>query len=69
MDWLAKLLGLPEVFLSKTLDGAPTGGGGVIQGTASEATLCTLLAARSRCLAPLTPQDQARLVAYSSDQV
>jgi aromatic-L-amino-acid decarboxylase len=42
MDWLVELLGLPERFLS-------TGqGGGVIQDSASSATLCALLAARDR---------------------
>jgi aromatic-L-amino-acid decarboxylase len=42
LDWMQELLGLPERFRS-------TGpGGGVIQGTASEATLCALLAARER---------------------
>jgi aromatic-L-amino-acid/L-tryptophan decarboxylase len=42
LDWLADLLGLPEQFTSR---GA---GGGVIQDTASSATLCALLAARER---------------------
>jgi aromatic-L-amino-acid/L-tryptophan decarboxylase len=42
LDWLVDALGLPEAFHS-------TGqGGGVIQGTASEATLCALLAAREQ---------------------
>jgi aromatic-L-amino-acid decarboxylase len=42
LDWLVRLLGLPERFLST---GA---GGGVIQDSASSATLCALLAARDR---------------------
>ena len=42
LDWLADLLGLPEAFTSR---GA---GGGVIQDTASSATLCALVAARER---------------------
>ncbi len=42
MDWLVHALGLPARFLS---DGP---GGGVIQDTASSATLCALLAARER---------------------
>lgn len=46
MDWLANLLNLPESF--KFSGG--TGGGGVIQGTTSEAILCTLVAARDRAL-------------------
>ena len=42
LDWLVPMLGLPEKFLS-------TGsGGGVIQDTASSASLCALLAARER---------------------
>jgi aromatic-L-amino-acid/L-tryptophan decarboxylase len=45
MDWLAELCGLPDRFLSS---GA---GGGVIQDTASSATLCGLLAARERATA------------------
>ena len=42
MDWLVRLLGLPDRFLSTGL------GGGVIQDSASSATLCALLAARAR---------------------
>ncbi|MEX2479779.1 MAG: pyridoxal-dependent decarboxylase [Gammaproteobacteria bacterium] len=42
LDWLIDLLGLPERFRSS---GA---GGGVIQDSASSATLCALLAARER---------------------
>src|SRR5262245_46415603 len=42
LDWLVEMLGLPAGFLSS---GA---GGGVIQDTASSATLCALLAARER---------------------
>jgi aromatic-L-amino-acid decarboxylase len=44
VDWMAELLDLPDRFRS---DG-PGRGGGVIQGTASEATLCAILAARAR---------------------
>lgn len=42
LDWLAKILGLPETFLS---DGE---GGGVIQGSASEAIVTVVVAARER---------------------
>ena len=42
LDWLVEMLGLPDKFKS---NGA---GGGVIQDTASSATLCALLAARER---------------------
>jgi tyrosine decarboxylase len=72
LDWLAALAGLPPRFFSS---GA---GGGVIQGTASEATLVALLAARTRALrgaasstpaaaAPPSPE-QSALVGYASDQ-
>lgn len=46
LDWLGKMLELPEEFL------ACTGGkgGGVIQGTASEATLVALLGAKAKML-------------------
>ena len=42
VDWMAELLGLPASFRT----GGP--GGGVIQGSASEATLAAILAARER---------------------
>lgn len=42
LDWLARLLGLPEAFLSTST------GGGVIQDSASSATLVAILAARER---------------------
>ncbi|MCC6968819.1 MAG: hypothetical protein IT434_01230 [Phycisphaerales bacterium] len=45
LDWLAKATGLPVKFLSTSAHG-----GGVIQGTASEATLVALLSARRRAL-------------------
>jgi aromatic-L-amino-acid decarboxylase len=48
MDWVAQMIGLPECFLSKTE------GGGVIQGTASEAIVTVMVAARERALARLT---------------
>ena len=71
MDWLAKMIQLPEHFLFSH-EGP---GGGVIQGTASEATLVTLLAARNKTLAtnPTTgsidcPEILGRLVAYCSEQ-
>lgn len=71
MDWLAKMIDLPDHFLFSH-EGP---GGGVIQGTASEATLVTLLAARNKTLAtnPSTgsidcPETLARLVSYCSEQ-
>ncbi len=42
LDWLAEMLSLPEHFLSDN------NGGGVIQDTASSASLCALIAAREK---------------------
>jgi aromatic-L-amino-acid decarboxylase len=66
MDWLAKMLDLPEHFLFSS--GGK--GGGVIQGTASEATLVALLGARSRIMALKKNESDllSKLVAYTSDQ-
>jgi aromatic-L-amino-acid decarboxylase len=47
MDWLGKMLNLPSHFL---FSGEGSRGGGVILGTASEATLVALLSARSRII-------------------
>ena len=58
LDWLVDLLGLPARFRST---GA---GGGVIQDSASSATLCALVAARDRALAAGAALD--RLVVYAS---
>ncbi len=46
LDWLAKLIGLPESFRFGAAGASSTGGGGVIQGTASETTLAAMVAAR-----------------------
>jgi aromatic-L-amino-acid decarboxylase len=59
LDWMADALGLPDRFRS---DGA---GGGVIEESASGATLCALLAARWRAAGD-GPFD--RLCAYASSQ-
>jgi aromatic-L-amino-acid decarboxylase len=64
LDWLVPMLGLPEKFLS-------TGsGGGVIQDTASSASLCALLAARERATQFVSNRKgcDGRLVAYCSTQ-
>lgn len=45
LDWLAEAIGLPEAFTF----GSP-GGGGAIQGTASESSLVAMIAARRRAL-------------------
>nr|ALU57411.1 aromatic-L-amino-acid decarboxylase isoform 25 [Homo sapiens] len=73
MDWLGKMLELPKAFLNEKAGE----GGGVIQGSASEATLVALLAARTKVIHRLqaaSPElTQAaimeKLVAYSSDQM
>ncbi|KAM7420385.1 hypothetical protein PAMA_014892 [Pampus argenteus] len=72
LDWLGKMLQLPKCFIAGT-DGH---GGGVIQGTASEATLMSLLAARCkaiRCVQASNPamseaEILSKLVAYTSEQ-
>ncbi|KAK1640914.1 pyridoxal phosphate-dependent transferase [Colletotrichum phormii] len=46
LDWLAQLLNLPAAYLST----APTRGGGVLHGTASEAILTVMVAARDKFL-------------------
>ncbi|KAK0715856.1 pyridoxal phosphate-dependent transferase [Lasiosphaeris hirsuta] len=51
LDWLAKILGLPTCYLSM----GPTRGGGVIQGSASEAVLTAMVAARDKYLRETTP--------------
>ena len=68
LDWLAKLLGLPGAFLSRTADGREAAGGGVIQGTASDSTVVALLAARTAALKGRPPEDACKLVVYCSDQ-
>ena len=62
LDWLVTMLGLPERFLSSST------GGGVIQDTASSATLCAMLAARERATEYTTNLrgTTGRLVAYTS---
>ncbi|OAF69878.1 Histidine decarboxylase, partial [Intoshia linei] len=78
MDWLAKMIGLPEIFLNSN---DKSNGGGCIQTTASEATYVSLLTARSKMIQciqekakilnkPVTSSHEinAKLVAYCSDQ-
>jgi len=65
LDWLVPMLGLPEKFLSTS--GL---GGGVIQDTASSASLCALLAARERATKFVSNRKgcDGRLIAYCSTQ-
>ncbi|XP_037532334.1 aromatic-L-amino-acid decarboxylase [Nematolebias whitei] len=72
LDWLGKMLQLPECFIA----GTHGRGGGVIQSTASEATLMSLLAARCKAVRWVQARDSQRseadilskLVAYTSEQ-
>jgi aromatic-L-amino-acid decarboxylase len=64
LDWLVEMLALPEKFKS-------TGsGGGVIQDTASSASLCAILAARERATRFGSNEAgcEGKLVAYASTQ-
>ena len=65
LDWMAELLDLPERFRNTS-----ESGGGVIQGTASEATLVAVLSARWRATggAVNADGDTSRLVAYATAQ-
>src|SRR5438270_3965460 len=64
LDWLVPAVGLPDKFLSTST------GGGVIQDTASSATLCAVLAARERSTNFNSNGEGCRgkLVAYTSSQ-
>jgi len=64
LDWVAELLDLPATFSSRSE------GGGVIQDSASSATLCALLAARERATGFASNERgcDGRLVAYASTQ-
>jgi aromatic-L-amino-acid decarboxylase len=64
LDWLVGMLGLPEKFCSSSA------GGGVIQDTASSASLCALVAARERAtnFASNRRGCDGKLVAYASTQ-
>ncbi len=68
LDWLVEMMGLPHKFLSTT------SGGGVLQDSASSATLCALLAARERVTglrsnhAGVGQGGAKTLVAYTSAQ-
>jgi aromatic-L-amino-acid decarboxylase len=65
VDWMHELLGLPECFRSTSASG-----GGVIHGSASEATLASILAARWRITDGVvnTDGDTSRLVGYATSQ-
>jgi aromatic-L-amino-acid/L-tryptophan decarboxylase len=65
LDWMVELLGLPDRFRSTSATG-----GGVIQGSASEATLVAILSARWRASEGAVNRsgDTTRLVGYSTTQ-
>ncbi|XP_017768244.1 PREDICTED: aromatic-L-amino-acid decarboxylase-like [Nicrophorus vespilloides] len=73
MDWLGKAIGLPEDFITST---PKSTGGGVIQSSASECVLVSMLAARNQAINHLKKSspdvdDSAflpRLVAYCSQE-
>lgn len=73
MDWFAQMLQLPA-FYHASSNGL---GGGVIQGTASEATLVAILSARNKIINDVKKEHpeweehyiRSKLVAYSSEQV
>ncbi|XP_014204510.1 aromatic-L-amino-acid decarboxylase-like [Copidosoma floridanum] len=75
LDWYAKAIGLPEAFLSSPKQDIGSGGG-VIQGSASECVLVTMLAARAQAIRALQEQEGPgedsgflpRLVAYCSTE-
>lgn len=64
LDWIAKMLDLPEKFLSSST------GGGVIHDTASTASLCALLAGRERATQFVSNRKgcDGRLIVYCSTQ-
>ncbi|XP_031627721.1 3,4-dihydroxyphenylacetaldehyde synthase 2-like [Contarinia nasturtii] len=72
MDWLGKFLALPESFLNCS-EGP---GGGVIQGSASEAVLVAILTAREQTVKRVKAENpewseseiRGKLIMYSSDQ-
>ena len=73
LDWFAKAINLPREFL---MEAEGSKGGGVIQGSASECILVTMLAARTHTIRILKEQDPSmedssflpRLVAYCSTE-
>lgn len=73
LNWYAKALDLPDFFLS----GKESKGGGVLQGSASECVLVSMMAARARAIKTLRQRDciehhesvyLPQLVAYASKE-
>ena len=73
MNWLAEMLTLPERFKFGT---PGTKGGGILQGSASEATLVAILSARAKAIDKFLRENPGKteddvvtkLIAYSSEQ-
>uniref|UniRef100_A0A5K3F3A3 Aromatic-L-amino-acid decarboxylase n=1 Tax=Mesocestoides corti TaxID=53468 RepID=A0A5K3F3A3_MESCO len=71
MDWLVKMLGLPDFFLYNR-----AGGGGVIGTTCSEQTIVTMMAARNKAIDKYVSQHtgatkfeaMSKLICYTSSQ-
>ncbi len=63
LDWLARLLGLPDEYLST----GPTRGGGVIHGTASEAVMTMMTAAADKYLRAVLAADHPGFAGLSAD--
>ncbi|KAJ6837930.1 putative tyrosine decarboxylase 1 [Iris pallida] len=64
MDWMGKMLKLPNDFLFS----GGRGGGGVLHGSTCEAVVCTLAAARDTALSKTGGDGITKLVVYASDQ-
>ncbi|KAH7662306.1 tyrosine decarboxylase protein [Dioscorea alata] len=64
MDWMAKMMKLPSMFLFS----GGQGGGGVLHGSTCEAVVCTLAAARDKALSKIGHDSITKLVVYASDQ-
>ncbi|KAJ3120035.1 hypothetical protein HK100_000056 [Physocladia obscura] len=79
-NWLAKAIGLGDAFLSSSTssltDGRPQLGGGIIQGSASEAIVVAIIAARQKMIDALKTDETddaamavaGKLIAYGSTQ-
>ncbi|KAJ2800584.1 hypothetical protein H4R21_003119, partial [Coemansia helicoidea] len=76
-DWLGKLIGLDKRFRAINDDGTECDGGGIIQETASDAILLSMIGGRQRVLERLRAEGasdddiaraRTKLVAYFSDQ-
>ncbi|XP_060528578.1 tyrosine decarboxylase-like [Cylas formicarius] len=76
MDWFGKAIGLPDDFIASRKPGGSGPGGGVIQTSASECVLISMLAARNQAIQHLKRnsgdvEDSAflpKLVAYCSEE-